>query len=55
MLNWNTKTLLNWLQLVTIWDGLQEGGRFLNEEKYLMTLKELNKEPYEVKISSTFI
>ena len=30
-------------------------GRFLNEKKYPMTPKELNKAAYVVKISSTFI
>ncbi|MBA0880314.1 hypothetical protein Goshw_005445 [Gossypium schwendimanii] len=32
-----------------------EVGRFSNEEKDPMTLKELNEEPYEVKISCTVL
>ncbi|KAF6150777.1 hypothetical protein GIB67_020860 [Kingdonia uniflora] len=39
------------LVLVTFGDGVEEGRRFLNEEKDPMTLKELNVELYEVKIS----
>ncbi|KAF1895978.1 hypothetical protein Lal_00046733 [Lupinus albus] len=39
------------LVLVTLRDKVEEGGRFLNEEKDPMTLKELNEEPCEVKIS----
>ena len=30
--------------LVTLWDGVEEGRRFLNEEKDPMTSKELNGE-----------
>ncbi|KAF8376868.1 hypothetical protein HHK36_031475 (chloroplast) [Tetracentron sinense] len=41
------------LVLVTLRDGVEEGRRFSNEEKDPMTSKELNEEPYEVKISST--
>ncbi|KAF8376865.1 hypothetical protein HHK36_031463 (chloroplast) [Tetracentron sinense] len=40
------------LVLVTLRDGVEEGRRFSNEEKDPMTSKELNEEPYEVKISS---
>lgn len=36
--------------LVIFWDGVEEGRRFLNEERDLMILKELNEELYEVKI-----
>ncbi|KAF6173982.1 hypothetical protein GIB67_039933, partial [Kingdonia uniflora] len=36
------------LVLVTLEDGVEEGRRFLNEEKNPMTLKELNEESYEV-------
>ena len=43
------------LVLVTLRDRVEEGGRFLNEEKDLMTLKEMNVEPYEVKISCTVL
>ncbi|KAF6169514.1 hypothetical protein GIB67_013214 [Kingdonia uniflora] len=39
------------LVLVTLGDGVEEGRRFSNEEKDPMTSKELNEEPYEVKIS----
>ncbi|KAF6158399.1 hypothetical protein GIB67_019438 [Kingdonia uniflora] len=39
------------LVLVTFGDGVEEGRRFLNEEKDPMTSKELNVEQYEVKIS----
>lgn len=38
---------------VTLRDGMEEGRRFSNEEKDPMTLKELNEEPYDVKISCT--
>lgn len=34
-------------------DGVEEGGKFSNGEKDLGTLKELNKESYEVKASGT--
>lgn len=37
--------------LVTLRDGVEEGRRFANEERDPMTSKELNEEPYEVKIS----
>ncbi|KAG8363169.1 hypothetical protein BUALT_BualtMtG0004300 (mitochondrion) [Buddleja alternifolia] len=37
--------------LVTLRDRVEEGRRFSNEEKDPMTSKELNEEPYEVKIS----
>lgn len=43
------------LVLVTLRDGVEEGGRFSNEEKDPMTSKELNEEPYEVKISCTVL
>lgn len=43
------------LVLVTLRDGVEEGGRFSNEEKDPMTSKELNEEPYEVKISRTVL
>ncbi|KAJ4699987.1 30S ribosomal protein S12, chloroplastic [Melia azedarach] len=39
------------LVLVTLGDGVEEGRRLSNEEKDPMTSKELNEEPYEVKIS----
>ncbi|KAL5696847.1 translational accuracy protein [Ranunculus cassubicifolius] len=39
------------LVLVALRDGVEEGRRFSNEEKDPMTSKELNEEPYEVKIS----
>ncbi|RWR98291.1 LOW QUALITY PROTEIN: 30S ribosomal protein S12, chloroplastic [Cinnamomum micranthum f. kanehirae] len=41
------------LVLVTLRDGVEEGRRFSNEEKDPITSKELNEEPYEVKISCT--
>ncbi|MBA0748026.1 hypothetical protein Gogos_004882 [Gossypium gossypioides] len=37
--------------LVTLRDRVEEGRIFSNEEKDPMTSKELNEEPYEVKIS----
>lgn len=43
------------LVLVTLRDGVEEGRRFSNEEKDPMTSKELNEEPYEVKISCTVL
>ena len=39
------------LVLVTLRGRVKEGRRFLNEEKDPTTSKELNAEPYEVKIS----
>ncbi|MBA0853177.1 hypothetical protein Goshw_014429 [Gossypium schwendimanii] len=39
--------------LVTLQDRVEEERIFLNEEKDPMTLKELNEESYEVKISCT--
>lgn len=41
--------------LVTLRDGVEEGRRFANEERGPMTSKELNEEPYEVKISCTVL
>lgn len=41
--------------LVTLRDGVEEGSRFANEESDPMTSKELNEEPYEVKISCTVL
>jgi hypothetical protein len=43
------------LVLVTLRDGVEEGRRFSNEEKDPSTSKELNEEPYEVKISCTVL
>ena len=43
------------LVLVTLRDGVKKGRRFSNEEKDPMTSKELNEEPYEVKISCTIL
>ena len=43
------------LVLVTLRNGIEEGERFSNEEKDPMTSKELNEEPYEVKISCTVL
>ena len=45
------------LVLVTLVDGVEEGRRLRlsNEEKDPMTSKELNEEPYEVKISCTVL
>ena len=34
---------------------VEEGRRFANEERDPMTSKELNEEPYEVKISCTVL
>ena len=45
----------NVIVLVSLRDGVEEGRRFLKEEKYPMTSKELNAEPYEVKISCTVL
>lgn len=39
------------LVLVIFRDGVEEGRRFSNEERDPNTSKELNEEPYEVKIS----
>ncbi len=39
------------LVLVTLRDGVEEGRGFSNEGRDPMTSKELNEEPYEVKIS----
>lgn len=41
--------------LVPLRDGVEEGRKFSNEEKGPMTSKELNEEPYEVKISCTVL
>lgn len=41
--------------LVTLRGGVEEGRRFSNEEKDPTTSKELNEEPYEVKISCTVL
>lgn len=41
--------------LVTLRDAVEEGRRFANEERDPMTSKELNEEPYEVKISCTVL
>ena len=41
------------LILVTLQGRAKEGKRFLNKEKDPTTSKELNEEPYEVKISGT--
>ena len=43
------------LVLVTLRNGVEEGKRFSNEEKDPMTSKELNEEPYEMKISCTIL
>lgn len=43
------------LVLVTLRDGVEEGGGFSNAEKNPMNSKELNEEPYEVKISRTVL
>jgi len=43
------------LVLVPFWDGVEERRRFSNEEKDPITSKELNEEPYEVKISCTVL
>ena len=43
------------LVLVPFRDGVEERRRFSNEEKDPITSKELNEEPYEVKISCTVL
>jgi small subunit ribosomal protein S12 len=43
------------LVLVTLRNGVEEGKRFANEERDPMTSKELNEEPYEMKISCTVL
>ena len=43
------------LVLVTLRDGVEEGRGFSNAEKDPMNSKELNEEPYEVKISRTVL
>ena len=45
------------LVLVTLRDGVEEGRRLSNEEKDPIPIisKELNEEPYEVKISCTVL
>lgn len=43
------------LVLVTLRDGVEEGRRFSNKGRDPMTSKELNEEPYEVKISCTVL
>ena len=43
------------LVLVTLRDGVEEGRGFSNEGRDPMTSKELNEEPYEVKISCTVL
>ena len=43
------------LVLVTLRNGVEEGKRFANEERDPMTSKELNGEPYEMKISCTVL
>ena len=43
------------LVLVTLRDGVEEGRGFSNAEKDPMTSKELNGEPYEMKISCTVL
>ena len=43
------------LVLVTLRDGVEEWRGFSNAEKDPMTSKELNEEPYEVKISCTVL
>ena len=40
---------------VTLRGGVEEERRFSNEEKDPTTSKELNEEPYEVKISCTVL
>ena len=40
---------------VTLRKGVEDGKRFSNKEKDPMTSKELNEEPYEVKISCTVL
>lgn len=46
---------VNELVLVTLRGRVEEGKRFSNEEKDPITSKELNGEPYEVKISCTVL
>ena len=41
--------------LVTLRDLVDEGRSFSTDEKGPMTSKELNEEPYEVKISCTVL
>lgn len=41
--------------LVPLQDGVEEGRGFSPAEKDPMTSKELNEEPYEVKISCTVL
>lgn len=36
---------------VTLRNGIEEGRRFSNKENDLMTLKDLNQDPFDVKIS----
>ena len=43
------------LVLLTLRNGVEEERRFSKEEKDPMTSKELNEEPYEVKISCTVL
>ena len=43
------------LVLVTLRDGVEKGRGFSNAEKDPRTSKELNEEPYEVKISCTVL
>ena len=43
------------LVLAPLQDGVEEGREFLNTETVAMTSKELNEEPYEVKISCTVL
>lgn len=43
------------LVVVPLQDGVEEGSGFLNAETAAMTSKELNEEPYEVKISCTVL
>ena len=43
------------LVLVSLRDGVEEGRRFSNKGRDPMTSKELNEEPYEVKISCTVL
>ena len=43
------------LVLVTLWDGVEKGRRFWNEEKCPMISKKLNKKLYEVEISFTVL
>jgi hypothetical protein len=45
----------NVIGLAPLRDGVEEGRRFSKEERYPMTSKELNAEPYEVKISCTVL